>query len=546
MGEWMLKMLNTLGFEEGMAIEDRSVSKGIERAQKKVEERNFSVRKNLLEYDEVMDYQRRIFYGQRQQILEGRDLSDLIWEMIDESIAQAVDKFLAPGYPGECIGEWCRTALEVSISPGNVAEEDFDSLAREIREAGVDAARDQIDINLGEYVAEDTPPEDWDLRSLSHWAETRWGITLSQNQLRKMTPGDIRDALLEAAEQRIHAADLSPVKRWLDPQIGKRALADWARGKFQITIEVGELAPLGRDAIESLMQERVRAGYREREVRYPVEWALETSIGQAAQGQVSERLRDRAAAPLGQAQVRPRLDGRADPRPQRQGGSTRNWSRSTGGTWRTVRSPSRSTGRWPSRASSGSSGRSSGSARRSVRKRCRKMPIRGRCCCGPGTEMLRYELTMLEQVVLLRIYDDGWKNHLYAMDRLKEGIGLRGYAERDPKIEYKREGFRMFQEMMSSIRENVTDMIFKVQIVDESSVRSVYQVSQTQHADATGAGLAVEPTPDQQAAMRSQGTDTPQVIQPIRRDVPKVGRNDPCPCGSGKKYKKCHGRGLGD
>jgi preprotein translocase subunit SecA len=163
-----------------------------------------------------------------------------------------------------------------------------------------------------------------------------------------------------------------------------------------------------------------------------------------------------------------------------------------------------------------------------------------------GHEMLRYELTMLEQIVLLRIYDQAWKDHLYGMDRLKDGIGLRGYAERDPKIEYKREGFRMFQEMMSSIRENVTDMIFKVQVVDEASVRSVYHVSETRHADATGAGLNVEPTPDQQAAMRSQGTDTPQVIQPIRRDVPKVGRNDACPCGSGKKYKKCHGRGLGD
>ena len=99
---------------------------------------------------------------------------------------------------------------------------------------------------------------------------------------------------------------------------------------------------------------------------------------------------------------------------------------------------------------------------------------------------------------------------------------------------------------MSSIRENVTDIIFKVQVVDESAVRSVYQVSEARHADATNAGLSVEQTPDQQAAMRSQGTDTPQTVQTIRREVPRVGRNDPCPCGSGKKYKKCHGRGLGE
>ena len=162
-----------------------------------------------------------------------------------------------------------------------------------------------------------------------------------------------------------------------------------------------------------------------------------------------------------------------------------------------------------------------------------------------GHEMLRYELTMLEQIVLLRIYDDGWKNHLYAMDRLKEGIGLRGYAERDPKIEYKREGFRMFQEMMSSIRENVTDMIFKVQIVDEASVRSVYQVSETRHADATNAGLSVEPTPDQQAAMRSQGTDTPQAVQPIRRDVPQGRPQRPLPLRQRQEVQEMPREGTG-
>ncbi len=360
-----------------------------------------------------------------------------------------------------------------------------------------------------------------------------------------MQPDEIRDALLEAAEQRIQAADLTPIKRWLDPQVGKRALADWARGKFQITIEVGELAPLGRDAIESLMRERVRAGYREREIRYPVEWALETSIGQAAQGQVSdvyaiERLRQWVKRKFDLDWTDEQIRGRngkdlydelveINRRYMENGPLTEQVDRA-------LAQPRDQQVAW-ARQRFGPAFREDeldeGADPREVLLRA-------------GHQMLRYELTMLEQVVLLRIYDDGWKNHLYAMDRLKEGIGLRGYAERDPKIEYKREGFRMFQEMMSSIRENVTDMIFKVRIVDEGSVRSVYQVSQTQHADATGAGLAVEPTPDQQAAMRSQGTDAPQVVQTIRRDVPKVGRNDPCPCGSGKKYKKCHGRGLGD
>ena len=93
-GEWTIKVLGLLGMEEGMAIEDKRISKGILRAQKKVEERNFLARKNLLEYDEVMDYQRTTFYGMRQQVLEGRDVDKVIWGMIGESIEDAVDKYI--------------------------------------------------------------------------------------------------------------------------------------------------------------------------------------------------------------------------------------------------------------------------------------------------------------------------------------------------------------------------------------------------------------------------------------------------------------------
>src|SRR5205814_6803191 len=91
-GEWTIRVLGFLGMEEGMAIEDKRISKGILRAQKKVEERNFLARKNLLDYDEVMDHQRTTFYGMRQKVLEGRQVADVIWTMIGESIVDAVDK----------------------------------------------------------------------------------------------------------------------------------------------------------------------------------------------------------------------------------------------------------------------------------------------------------------------------------------------------------------------------------------------------------------------------------------------------------------------
>ncbi|MFH1745549.1 MAG: SEC-C metal-binding domain-containing protein [Planctomycetota bacterium] len=179
---------------------------------------------------------------------------------------------------------------------------------------------------------------------------------------------------------------------------------------------------------------------------------------------------------------------------------------------------------------------------------------------GCAYEMCRYELTQLERYVLLNTLDAVWKDHMYAMDLLRHSIGLRGYAEKDPKIEYKQEGTRMFNEMLSNIRERVTDLIFKVQIAvmpegGEGAGGGVaptgptagggpaggmaYGNMQASHADATGAGFSTAAA-DQEAAMRKQGEGG--AAQTIRRETPKVGRNDPCPCGSGKKYKQCHGK----
>ncbi len=151
-----------------------------------------------------------------------------------------------------------------------------------------------------------------------------------------------------------------------------------------------------------------------------------------------------------------------------------------------------------------------------------------------GREFLRSELTQLEKYVLLQIFDVQWKDHLYAMDHLKSGIGLRGFAERDPKMEYKREGYRMFQTMLSTIREKVSDIIFKAQLDSSAQMRSVWNISSTMHAQAEHFDA------QRQAAQAPQGeVKTPT----IKIETPKVGRNDPCPCGSGKKYKKCCGRG---
>jgi preprotein translocase subunit SecA len=153
-------------------------------------------------------------------------------------------------------------------------------------------------------------------------------------------------------------------------------------------------------------------------------------------------------------------------------------------------------------------------------------------------EFLRAELSDLEKYVLLQIYDSTWKDHLYAMDHLKDSIWTRSFAEKDPKVEYKREGYRMFNQMLETIEDRVTDVIFKVRLEAGARARSVWQVSRVAHDEVGQFAMAEQ---QRAAAQAPQGEVK---VKQIRLEHPKVGRNDPCPCGSGKKYKKCCGRNL--
>ena len=132
-------------------------------------------------------------------------------------------------------------------------------------------------------------------------------------------------------------------------------------------------------------------------------------------------------------------------------------------------------------------------------------------------------MRQLEKMIMLQVIDNLWKDHLLGMDHLKDGVGLRGYAQKNPLTEYKKEGFEMFSKMMHQIREGVTEYLFKVQI-EEGSEFSAEQSQSGKMVEHRGA---------------SSEESKPSTV---RRDDKKVGRNDPCHCGSGKKFKKCHGK----
>ncbi|MBK7091143.1 MAG: preprotein translocase subunit SecA [bacterium] len=151
-----------------------------------------------------------------------------------------------------------------------------------------------------------------------------------------------------------------------------------------------------------------------------------------------------------------------------------------------------------------------------------------------GPDVMR----QLERFALLTTIDTEWKEHLYEMDQLKSGIGLRAYGQRDPLIEYKKEAFSMFEALLGRIDRNAVSLVFKLQPVDRSQVQQRRQQQQARltsvHESISGMQSVAPQAEQPEEAM-------PSKVKPIVRDMPKVGRNDPCPCGSGKKYKKCHG-----
>jgi len=138
---------------------------------------------------------------------------------------------------------------------------------------------------------------------------------------------------------------------------------------------------------------------------------------------------------------------------------------------------------------------------------------------GAGEDLIHY----IERTILLQMIDQHWKDHLWGMDQMKDGIGLRGYGQKDPLAEYKREGYDMFAGMMGRIKGDTLERLFKFQLVRGERPKAEIETAR----------------PQQMSLNRGEAATAPK--QPVHRTEEKIGRNDPCPCNSGKKYKKCHG-----
>ncbi len=552
-GEWVRNILQRLGMKDGEAIESRMVSRRIEAAQKKVEEQHFDSRKNLLEYDEVMDEQRKRVYGYRQSILDGVNCRELILTMIEEQVEQNVDVFLDRNYGSETFAKWASGQLFTEFEAKNFKGLDNKAAVQFARDEAERLAESQAREAIEENLPSDEEESFWNWEALAKWANTRWRLSLRDRDLKKVGRDGVAELIVQQAQESIAKLDLSEGDRFLDEDFGLRSACGWVHYKFNLVLNPEEVRGLDLPAFKKLVRSKAEAAYEEREVEYPVQagmahfttrdnqgnkrydrdslvtWAKErfhvdldvedlknkqreevqvvlvehSRTNQAStnaliaeiQNRVNE-LFDRDASPdqLAKAVVpREKLEALAAWGKEKFESA---WTADQLGTC--------------------------DHAHLELRLR------------NEAEDHFRPEIRRMERALVLQILDMAWKEHLLTMDHLKSSVGLRGYAQVDPKVEYKREGMRTFELMWSAIGDRVTDLFFRMEQLDEDFVGSTWKESAAIHEQAPSLSDMSEM---QQAANSSAASD--KKIEPIRNHEERTGRNDPCPCGSGKKYKQC-------
>ena len=572
-GDWTIKVLGWIGMEEGMAIEDRRITKAILRAQKKVEERNFLARKSLLDYDEVMEYQRNTFYGMRQRVLLGKEVDRVIWDMIGQAIDDAVKKYIESDYVAATVAEWSRVHFDVIIDPDDLrGNRDINILEHYIKDKSRAEAITTINSTLGEYLGEDSENAlGWDTKGLQGWAMSKFKVNLSQAQIRQMTAAQVEEKLRDAAVEIINHKEVGELMKFLAPDYASRELCHWAKEKFGIEVAPADLIVDEKtntlkttEEIDELIEQRARAAYARREIEYPVEHAITFAFGgfegTADDAYAADYLRtwakDKYGLELTLDQVRSSnlrqlrdllikhqqelmtdakqeeiADGLLKANPElaklRDALNERFKLRLSLKDLEKIQPP----------ADAGGNG-----------ELHEDRPDLRQYVVSLTKQFARKELTDLEQFVLIQIFDTTWKDHLYAMDMLKASIGLHAFAEVDPRVMFKTEGYAYFTQMMASVRDKVTDLIFRARVVGQVQARSAYRETAAVHASSGGYG--VHEMAEQQAAAAPEGNggqangEEPVKVKTIVRETEKVGRNDPCPCGSGKKYKKCCGQNV--
>ena len=561
-GDFVKSMMERLGMQEGEAIESNLVTRRIAAAQKKVEERNYEIRKSLLDYDEVMDEQRKRVYRYRQNLLDGHSSRSMMLDLIRGQIHRFVETFLDPLYGVESFASYVGGQLDCQIEPRDFLNMDFEMASSYAH----DQAERQSEVTVAEIVEENLPEEmqdEWNWKALVSWSNTRLGTNYQEHQLKKMDRQEMIDELITKSHARIAGIDLSEGAMMLDADFGLRTLAAWMRHKFGIETSPDEFRDVeDRRQVTDTLFARAEQAYTLKEAEYPVLTGLSRfTEKQGAQVSLDREglvqwVARRFGVDLNVSDVRLNRDELKS--------QLIEYSQKTG----TAAEKQYQTAEQKVKELFGSSdsattvavasggngsldaltawleGELDFHAQKEDLSRMNREELE-LAIDGAVDDRFHPEMRRMERQVLLQIVDDAWKNHLLTMDHLRSSVGLKGYAQMDPKVEYKREGMRLFETMWDSIGERVTDLIFRMESLNEDFIRSTWVEGQAgkDQADSTSQMAQRETdTEANRAANSSNRGEEDRKPDPIRNKGPRVGRNDPCPCGSGKKYKACHMR----
>ncbi len=554
-GEWVANWLQRMGMQEGEAIENGMVTRRIEACQKKVEEHNFDIRKNLLEYDEVMDHQRKRVYGYRQEILSDANCKLRVWDMMVKQIDLALERYLDPNYGPASFAELVQQQLSVECDAADFTRATFEEAERIARDKAHNMVPTLIHEAMDENLDTEMDASEWNWQAMADRVNKVWGLKTTDRQLKKIGRDDVAEYLIGEANKVVSEVDLTKGRVYLETDWGVRELCNWMQRKFEVKLDPKDIdLEKPREELRHMLVEHVRTLYHEKEAEFPIAVALARytvmmpgpggrpglpkidreglyhwyMVRFGAEGGLSEEA-FRTESPSKLRDMLLELSRKQFPEATQFDIDTV-LQESLAGTKAAEEADAQELAEWA--------------------KEHLKLDVSAEDLAGKSFEQARDllwnaydkryrpEMRRMERSLLLNQLDSAWKNHLLTMDHLRQGIGLVGYAQIDPKTEFKRVGMKEFDAMWDNLTAKVTDVFFKLEDED-AFAESVWAIGAMVHEAAPRPTAAPDSIQGQQQAgiQASQASD--KKPEPIRNRSEKVGRNDPCPCGSGKKYKNC-------
>jgi preprotein translocase subunit SecA len=416
---------------------------------------------------------------------------------------------------------------------------------------------DAIEENLPDVEEDEETSSEWNWQALAKFANARWGLNLRDRELKREGRDGVVEMILERAREAIRRVDLSHGEAFLHEDFGLKSAIVWVKSKFGIDLDYDEVRELEPDELRQLVYQRAEKEYDEKEAEYPVM----ASLLRFSSGPNHSRLDRESLAAWARDRFQVDLTVEDFKHKQREEiravllEGSRVCKHRADEMLQVVHTKiddlfgPESEGRTAGLATGGNGALESLADWLHEKLNCQlaveemerlERDELERKLADAVEERFRPEIRRMERSVLLQIVDAAWKDHLLAMDHLRSAIGLVGYAQVDPKVEYKREGMKQFDQMWESIGERVTDLIFRMEQLDEGFVGSTWVETSATHAQAESASDIARQ--QEEAISRSRGE---AAVETIRNRGPRVGRNDPCPCGSGKKYKQCCMRKMG-